>query len=89
MNRVTKDVALDKISYGAIQSAQWEAQDSTFPDPYSPGAALGVEIPLFWPLGAGIPQQAKSCQKGAEPETATGLAGGDAHGGVTTAGALG
>ena len=46
--------------------------------------------PLFWPLGAGIPQQAKRKlpKKGAKPEPATGMAWGDAQEGVGTAGGM-
>ena len=43
LKNVTKDAALDQTTYGAIQSAHWGAQDRTFLDQYSFGAALGVE----------------------------------------------
>ena len=44
---------------------------------------------LFWPSGAGTPLWAqKKCQKGAKPEPATGMAGGDAEGALGTTGAM-
>ena len=43
LKNATRNVALDQATSGAIQSARWEAQDSTLPDPYSPGAAQGVK----------------------------------------------
>ena len=60
LKNVTKDAVLDQTTYGGIQSACWGAQDRTFLDQYSSGAALGGGKSLFWPLGAGIPQQAKT-----------------------------
>ena len=54
-----KNVVLDRTSYGAIQGARWEAQDSTFPDPYSPGAALGVQNHCFGPWAQVTPSRPK------------------------------
>ena len=89
LKNVTKDVVLDQTTYGAIQSARWGAQDRTFPDQYSSGAALGVETHCFGPWVQVSPSKPKeSCPKGATPEPATGMAWGDAQEGVGTAGAM-
>ena len=81
---------LDQTTYEAIQSARWGAQDRNFLDQYSPGTALGVEA-IVLALGRRYPPagQNKSCQKGAKPKPATGMAQGDTQGGVGTAGAMG
>ena len=90
LKNVTKDVVLDQTTYGAIQSARWGAQDRTFLDQYSSGAALGVKNHCFGPWAQVSPAgQNKSCQKGAKPKPATGMARGDTQGGVGTAGAMG
>ena len=56
---VTKDVVLDQTTYGAIQSARWGAQDRTFLDQYSSGAALGVENHCFGPWAQVSPSRPK------------------------------
>ena len=56
---VTKDVLLDQTTYGAIQSARWGAQDRTFLDQYSSGAALGVENHCFGPWAQVSPSRPK------------------------------
>ena len=78
LKNVTKDVVLDQTTYGAIQSARSGAQDRTFLDHYPSGAALGVET-IVLALGRRYPPagQNKSCQKGAKPKPATGMARGD------------
>ena len=91
LKNVTKYIVLEQTTYGVIQSARWGAQGRTFLDQYSSGAALGVENHCFGPWAQVSPQQAtkKSCQKGAKPEPATGMARGDTQGGMGTAGAMG
>ena len=65
------------------------AQDRTFLDQYSSGAVLGVETHCFGPWVQVSPSRPKeSCQKGAKPEPATGMAWGDAQEGVGTAGGM-
>ena len=49
LKNVTNDAVPDQTTYGAIQSARWGAQDRTFLDQYSSGAALGVENHCFGP----------------------------------------
>ena len=56
---VTKDVVLDQTTYGLIQSARWGAQDRTFLDQYSSGAALGVENHCFGPWAQVSPSRPK------------------------------
>ena len=91
LKNVTKDVVLDQTTYGAIQSARWGAQDCTFPDQYTPLVPPWAWKTIVLALGRRYPPagQNKSCQKGAKPKLATGMARGDTQGGVGTAGAMG
>ena len=69
-----KNFVLDPISSAAHSKCPfWGSLDRTSPAPYSPGATTSVENPFLF----------------LAPEPATGMAGGDAEGGVGTAGAMG
>ena len=59
LKNVTNDAVLDQTTYGAIQSARWGAQDRTFLDQYSSGAALGVENHCFGPWAQVSPSRPK------------------------------
>ena len=83
-------IALDQTGYGAIRRVHWEALDRTFQAPYSPSSALSVGNHCFGPRAQVPPLWAKKkCQKGAKPELATGMAGGDAEGALGTTEAMG
>jgi hypothetical protein len=86
-----KSIALDQTGYGAIQRVHLGPLNRTFPARYFPGSALSVENHCFGPLGQSVSFRRRypAKKKGAKPEPATGMAGGNAQGALGTAGAMG